>query len=106
MSTKVLFIAVPPIFKVFASTSTRLALIVCASILWKEPVLPAPNVSVVPSNVRFASALAFEPSPVKTLSLALLEIGHALFRLVPSNPFTVSLQVLSRIVVLWGVLHC
>ncbi|VDD75447.1 unnamed protein product [Mesocestoides corti] len=38
-------------------------------------------------------------------TLAILEVFHALLRLVRSTPFTTAIQIASRIFVLWGVLY-
>ena len=45
------------------------------------------------------------PSLILTQSLALLEVVHALFGLVRASVVTTTMQVASRIIVVWGVMY-
>ena len=54
-----------------------------------------------PDFVTFASQVG--PLVLAVQTLAVLEVVHAALKLVPSNTWTVFVQVQSRVVMVWGV---
>ena len=59
-----------------------------------------------PRNPDFKEFENHVSTPLKYVqTLAILEFIHSLTSLVRAHPFTTFLQVISRIVILWGVLH-